>query len=188
MSPGPSFVLVAHTALSSSKKEALSVSLGLGFGACIFALIAGLGLFVILQTIPFVYLILKVLGGAYLCFIAYKMWQAPLEKEVKKSEKQEKRNLFKMFFLGLFTQLSNPKTAIVFASAFAAFLPLERPSNTLIILCSLAFIIDSTWYVFVSLVLSSKKAQKKYNKFKKLISKLASTMLALMGLKLLFTQ
>lgn len=185
MSPGPSFVLVAQTALSSSKKEAISVSLGLGLGACLFALIAGLGLFVVLQKIPFLYLLLKILGGLYLCFIAYKMWQTSSPSLGIAKEKVVSNALSKMFLLGLFTQLSNPKTAIVFASAFAAFLPLNAPSNTLYILCFLALFIDSAWYVFVALVLSSKKAQLAYSKFKKLISRLAGTMMGFMGLKLI---
>jgi len=185
MSPGPSFVLVAQTALSSSKKEAISVSLGLGLGACIFALIAGLGLFVVLQKVPFLYLLLKILGGLYLCFIAYKMWQVSSPSLGITKEKVVSKQLSKMFLLGLFTQLSNPKTAIVFASAFAAFLPLNVPAHTLYILCFLALIIDSTWYIFVALVLSSKKAQGSYSRFKKLISRLAGTMMGLMGLKLI---
>ncbi len=185
MSPGPSFVLVAQTALSSSKKEAISVSLGLGLGACIFALIAGLGLFVVLQKVPFLYLLLKILGGLYLCFIAYKMWQVSSPSLGITKETVVSKQLSKMFLLGLFTQLSNPKTAIVFASAFAAFLPLNVPAHILYILCFLALIIDSTWYIFVALVLSSKKAQGSYSRFKKLISRLAGTMMGLMGLKLI---
>ena len=184
MSPGASFVLVAKTALSSSKKEAISVSLGLGLGACIFALIAGLGLFVVLQKIPVLYFVLKVLGGLYLCFIAYKMWISSSSLFITE-EKIVSKQLRKMFLLGLFTQLSNPKTAIVFASAFAAFLPLNPPSNTLYILCFLALIIDSAWYIFVALVLSSKKAQNSYSKFKKLISRIFAGMMGLMGLELI---
>ena len=186
MSPGPSFVLVAQTALSSSKKEAISVSLGLGLGACIFALIAGLGLFVVLQKVPLFYLVLKILGGLYLCFIAYKMWQGSSSLLITK-EKAVSKRLSKMFILGLFTQLANPKTAIVFASAFAAFLPLDPPSNTLYILCFLAWFIDSVWYIFVALVLSNEKAKDSYSKFKKLISRIFAGMLGVMGLKLIIT-
>jgi threonine/homoserine/homoserine lactone efflux protein len=40
MSPGVSFLLVARTAMSSSRRAALSVAVGMGFGALIFAVIA----------------------------------------------------------------------------------------------------------------------------------------------------
>ncbi|WHU90602.1 hypothetical protein [Pantoea agglomerans] len=44
MSPGVSFLLVARTAMSSSRQTALSVATGLGFGALVFAVIALAGL------------------------------------------------------------------------------------------------------------------------------------------------
>ena len=44
MSPGVSFLLVARTAMSSSRRTALSVAAGMGFGALIFAAIALAGL------------------------------------------------------------------------------------------------------------------------------------------------
>ncbi|WP_263064553.1 LysE family translocator [Dickeya dadantii] len=40
MSPGQSFILVARTALASSRRTSLAVSLGMGAGAAIFALVA----------------------------------------------------------------------------------------------------------------------------------------------------
>lgn len=96
--------------------------------------------------------------------------------------------ILKMFFLGLFTQLSNPKTAIVFGSAFAAFLPKEIPEFSYYFIIASAFIIDTTWYALVATLLSTSKAQITYSKFKKYICRVASGFMGLMGLKLLSSQ
>jgi len=188
MSPGPSFILVAQTAMSKSRIEAIAVSLGMGVGAAIFALIAAMGLIILLQTVPTLYLGLKIVGGSYLCFLAYKMWRNANEQKAENSAEEEQSGVVKMFVIGLLTQLSNPKTAIVFGSAFAAFLPASIPDFTYIYISASAFIIDFVWYVLVAILLSTSKAQQLYANSKKIICGVASGFMGIMGIKLLTTQ
>jgi threonine/homoserine/homoserine lactone efflux protein len=189
MSPGPSFILVAQTAMAKSRSEAIAVSVGMGAGATIFAIIASVGLFILLETVPSIYMALKVLGGGYLCFLSYKMWNSSKESTNQNTTDDcSPRGILKMFFVGLVTQLSNPKTAIVFGSAFAAFLPKEIPEFSYYFISTTAFIIDAGWYILVATVLSTAKAQSVYSKFKKYICRVASGFMGLMGIKLLFSQ
>lgn len=189
MSPGPSFVLVAQTAMAKSRLDAIAVSIGMGIGAVIFATIASVGLFVVLNSVPWLYVGLKIIGGSYLCFLAFKMWKAADDPLVhNSSDNGAAYGIVKMFFIGLLTQLSNPKTAIVFASAFAAFLPQEPPDYAYLLIVIFAFLIDSLWYMLVSILLSTAKAQKVYAKFKSVICKLASGFMGAMGVRLLSNQ
>lgn len=188
MSPGPSFILVAQTAMVKSRRQAIAVAMGMGVGATLFAVIASVGLFVLLEAVPALYLVLKVIGGAYLALLAVKMWRSASEpvptSECKHSQQQ---GLLGMFLLGLFTQLSNPKTAIVFGSAFAAFLPSQVPAFSYYLICTLAFVIDSGWYLLVALLLSTDKAQQFYAGAKKYICRIASGFMGLMGVRLMFS-
>jgi len=189
MSPGPSFILVAHTAMEESRAEAIAVSVGLGIGSVVFAIVAAVGLFIILDTIPLLSLALKLLGGSYLCFLAYKMWASSKEPMVGYSTGVKvKRGINKMFFTGLITQLGNPKTAIVFASAFAAFMPTEVPEFSYYLISLSVFLIDSGWYVLVATLLSTSKAQRIYGKFKKHVCRVASGFMGVMGIKLITSQ
>ena len=52
MTPGPSFILVAQTAMSKSRSEAMCISIGLGLGASIFAFIASMGLIALFDAVP----------------------------------------------------------------------------------------------------------------------------------------
>ena len=186
MIPGPSFILVAQTAMGKSRVEAIAVSIGMGVGATIFAIIASVGLFVLLNTVPWLYIALKVIGGSYLCFLAFKMWKNSKGSMTDDSAAIETNiGIVKMFFVGLFTQLSNPKTAIVFGSAFAAFLPKEVPEYSYYLISASAFLIDSIWYILVATLLSTSKAQNTYVKFKKYICRVASGFMGVMGVKLL---
>ncbi|UTV28460.1 LysE family translocator [Photobacterium atrarenae] len=186
MSPGPSFILVVQTAMAKSRSAALAVALGLGVGATCFALLASAGLFSLLAAVPTVYLALKVAGGLYLCFLAVQIWRsASAPVALDDSHVQRPGGLANMFLLGLVTQLSNPKTAIVFGSAFAAFLPAQLPDNALVVISGTTFVIDAAWYVAVALLLSTQRPQRFYRRFKHYICKGASTLMGGMGLKLI---
>jgi len=189
MSPGPSFILVAQTAAAKSRSEGIATSIGMGVGAATFALAASAGLYIVLESVPWVYASLKVVGGLYLCFLAYKIWvnaDAPMTRET--NSKSCQTGVARSFFLGLFTQLSNPKTAIVFVGVFAAFLPAETPSYSYVFICLLAFIIDAGWYTLVSVVLSTQKSQNTYFKYKLHISRVAGGFMGFMGIKLASSQ
>ncbi len=205
ISPGPSFLFVAQTAMNTSRNHGIATSLGMGTGALILSLMAITGLFVVLQTIPVFYLVLKIVGGAYLFYIAYQMWQGANEPIGANSNSDSNSSqttpsltnedfsltngsLTKAYALGLLTQLSNPKTAIVIGGIFMAFLPEELPDYSIILLSLMAFVIDASWYVLVAIALTTPHAQRVYLRFKKSINRVASGLMGLLGLKLVFNQ
>ncbi|MCS0205550.1 LysE family transporter [Vibrio sp. HS-50-1] len=184
MTPGPSFILVAQTAMSKSRTEAMCISIGLGLGASTFAFIASMGLIALFEAVPEFYAAFKVLGGLYLCYLGVKMWRASKSKVVSTDvELTNKPAHFKAVALGLATQLSNPKTAIVFSSVFAAMLPVKVPAHTTSILVVGVFVLNFSWYFLVSILLSSPKAQASYLRFKSYINKGSSVLMGSMGSK-----
>jgi len=185
MSPGPSFILIAKTAVSKSRKEGFGVAIGLGLGAVVFSLLAIFGLYAILKTVPFLYGALKIVGGMYLVYLAYKMWKyADTPLETKLCLEQKPKSFAKAILFGFATQMSNPKTAIIIGSIFAALLPQEIPPFGTLFVCLIAFIIDVSWYSCVVGLLSTQKAQKIYLRTKKYIDRVAGSVLGVLGLKL----
>lgn len=187
ISPGPSFILVAKTAVSKPFNEGIGVSIGLSIGAVFFTLLAIFGLYALFETVPFLYGVFKLFGGVYLLYIAYKIWKhsdESLSMDIK-LEKSSK-GFFKAVLFGFLTQISNPKTAIIIGSIFAALLPKELPAYSELFLCMMAFSIDAIWYCMVVLLLSTQKSQKIYLRFKKYIDRVAGTLLAALGIKIAF--
>jgi threonine/homoserine/homoserine lactone efflux protein len=185
MSPGPSFILIAKTAVSKSRKEGFGVAIGLGLGAVVFSLLAIFGLYAILETVPFLYGTLKIVGGIYLLFLAYKMWKyADMPIDTQMNLEHKPKSLSRAILFGFATQMSNPKTAIIIGSIFAALLPKEIPPYGTFLVCLSAFIIDVSWYSCVVGLLSTQKAQKLYLRSKKYIDRVAGSVLGALGLKL----
>lgn len=189
MSPGPSFVMIARTSVSTTRKNGLAAALGMGIGATVFATAVLLGLQALLASVPWLYLILKAGGGAYLAYLGYRIWKdakTPLILTTRCEQKQP-HSLMRSFLLGLATQLSNPKTAIVYGSIFTSLLPRELPVALVIALPVTVFFIEAGWYSVVALLLSSLSPRTAYLRCKNWIDRIAGGVMALLGIRLIVT-
>ncbi|MES2068740.1 MAG: LysE family translocator [Pseudomonadota bacterium] len=190
MSPGPSFVMVARTAVTTARANGLAAALGMGIGGTAFAAAALLGLQTLLASVPLLYMVLKAAGGAYLAYLGYKIWMgasSPLMVEASGSEPAPPRSLKRSFLLGLGTQLSNPKTAIFYGSIFASLLPRDVPPALIASLPVVVFVIEAGWYSIVALMLSSVAPRDAYLRYKSRIDRVAGGVMGLLGMRLVLT-
>ena len=187
MSPGPSFVMVARTAVAVSRKDALAAAVGMGVGAVFFSLVALFGLLALIAAVPLLYLAFKVAGGAYLLYLGYRIWQGarhPLR--LRESPQDQASSVWRSFAVGLATQVSNPKAAVVYASVFASLLPREVPPFATILLPVLMFVIETTWYAVVALALSAESPRAHYLASKAWIDRSTGAVMSVLGAKLIF--
>ena len=188
MSPGPSFVMVARTAVSSSRGDGLAAALGMGAGGVVFAIAALAGLQAAFLAVPALYLAVKLLGGAYLVYLGIRIWRGarePLAAMQDARPAASPGNARRAFLLGMGTQVSNPKTAVVYASIFAAFLPREVPLALALAVPAVIFCIETGWYAVAALALSSAAPRSAYLRYKAWIDRAAGGVMVLLGLRLL---
>lgn len=188
VSPGPSFVMVARTAIASGRAQGIAASLGMGAGGALFAIAALLGLQAVLLAVPALYAALKLLGGLYLAWLGWRIWRAarlPLafDSEGQASAAGRKRALM----LGFTTQVSNPKTAVVYASVFAAFLPVAHSAAFNVALVCAVFVVEAAWYALVALALSSDRPRHAYLGCKAWLDRLAGGVMFALGLRLVWS-
>ncbi|MDR6632096.1 threonine/homoserine/homoserine lactone efflux protein [Phyllobacterium sp. 1468] len=187
MSPGPSFVLVSRVAIASSRTHGFASALGMGLGGAIFAALAVLGLTALLMQFEWLYLILKLLGGAYLIHIGIRIWRGASEPLTTSGagETAKAISVSRAFFLGLITQLSNPKTSIVYASIFAALMPPSPPLWLLLALPPMLFCVEAGWYAVVAFAFSGSRARSVYIRLKQWIDRGAGMVMGALGIKLM---
>jgi threonine/homoserine/homoserine lactone efflux protein len=190
MSPGPSFVMVARTAVAS-RSDGLAAALGMGAGGLVFAIAALAGLQAAFLAVPGLYLAIKGFGGAYLIYLGFRIWRGArqplaMTQDTDASPRQPGRG-GRTFLLGLATQLSNPKTAVVYASIFAAFLPREVPLVLALAVPVVIFCIETGWYAIVALALSSAAPRSAYLRYKAWIDRAAGGVMGLLGLRLVWS-
>lgn len=190
MSPGPSFVMVARTAVAS-RSDGLAAALGMGAGGLVFAIAALAGLQAAFLAVPGLYLAIKGFGGAYLIYLGFRIWRGArqplaMTQDSDASPRQQGRGK-RTFLLGLATQVSNPKTAVVYASIFAAFLPREVPLVLALAVPAVIFCIETGWYAIVALALSSAAPRSAYLRYKVWIDRAAGGVMGLLGLRLVWS-
>lgn len=186
LSPGPSFVMVARLAVATSRANGLGAAVGMGVGGMVFAVAALLGLHAVLLAVPSVYLALKVLGGLYLGYLGFRIIAAAkVSLALEAPGESGATPVSRSFWLGFTTQVSNPKTAIVYASVFAAFLPGTFSAFFSAVLVSLVFVIEAGWYAIVATMLSSYRPRRAYLDCKAWVDRAAGLVMVGLGLKLI---
>jgi threonine/homoserine/homoserine lactone efflux protein len=186
MSPGPSFVMVSRLSIARSRVDGLAAAVGIGLGGTIFATLALAGVTALLTQFIWFYVALKVFGGAYLIFIAARIWlgaSAPIEADAMQ---RQQSTIARSFGVAILTQLSNPKAIVVYASVFAAVLPRTIPPSLFVSLPVGIFLVEASWYALVALVFSSSGPQSVYLRAKKWIDRAAAGLLSCLGLRLIY--
>lgn len=184
-SPGPSFVLVARIAVADRRASGIAAALGMGLGGVAFASLALAGLIALLTRVEWLYLALRIAGGGYLLYLAWCLWRGAGQPLAMGGGAERPRSLCRAFVLGLVTQLSNPKTAVVYAGIFAALLPATPPLWLALALPPLIFCVECGWYCIVATAFSAARPRAAYLRGKGWIDRLAGGVMGLLGLRLI---
>jgi threonine/homoserine/homoserine lactone efflux protein len=186
ISPGPSFVLVFRIAVTDSRFDGLAAALGMGLGGAAFGTLALAGLSALLLQVEWLYMVLKLIGGAYLVYLGIRIWQgATTPLMVDTAAAFERKSVFRSFGFAFITQISNPKTAIVYGSIFAALLPASSPHWLLVALPPMIFVVEASWYAVVAIAFSANAPRTVYLRSKKWIDRIAGAVMGTLGSRLL---
>lgn len=186
MSPGPSFVLVSRISVANSRLHGLAAAIGMGLGGACFAVLALAGLVTLLEQVEWLYLVLKCAGGLYLVYLGIAIWRGAGEPITIASEDgRGALAVSRALVLGLVTQISNPKTAVVYASIFAALMPQDPPMALMLALPPVIFVIEAGWYAIVAMAFSAPRSQRAYLGGKLWIDRLAGAVIGALGLRLI---
>lgn len=181
MSPGPSFLVVARAALSNGRHAGLSTALGMALAGSTYALLAVLGLAGLVTATPLLFTAVKVFGACYLTFIGVTMIRhakEPLGSAVGGIEGKAG------FWVGFVTQISNPKTLVVYTSVFAALLPRQAEAWLFGALPLSIGFIEGLWYAVVASLFAGTGANKLYSRAKTSIDRVSGALMILLAIHL----
>ncbi|WP_422369749.1 LysE family translocator [Hoeflea sp.] len=117
VSPGPANIAVATAAMHSGRRPALLFGLGLSVGLAFWGVVAATGLGVMLQNTTTFLTLLKLLGGAYLIWLAVQSGRSAARKSGAAEEITTKHG--RWFRRGLLLNLSNPKAVVAWMAALS---------------------------------------------------------------------
>jgi threonine/homoserine/homoserine lactone efflux protein len=169
-SPGPSIAALVARVLTHGFREVLPFLAAMWLGEALWLGCAVAGLAVIARTLGVVFVAIKLIGVAYLLYLAWKMWFAPTQ--VSNGEMPSGQSPWRMFGAGLAVTLGNPKIMVFYLALLPTIVDLngvgaaawiELTAVTLLVLMS----VDFAWALLAvraRRLLTSRKAVKVANR------------------------
>ena len=180
LTPGPSIIATIQTAFAHGRERALPYALGLACGASLWCVFALAGLAVLFRLHPGWFAGLKVFGGFYLLWFAWKLWQGstrPLPPAAGGA---------RGYWGGVALNLSNPKPALFYAALILSVFPAPMSGAERIAIYALCLATELFWYALVAVLMSTAPMRARYFAAKFWIDRAAATAMALLGLLLIF--
>jgi threonine/homoserine/homoserine lactone efflux protein len=187
ISPGPAVLMSARTGVTEGMRTGAFLAMGIGVGAVVWASAALFGLAILFQAAPALLWGLKIAGGIYLIHMAWGMWRDAAQPLDMSDTGRPPRSAWSAFRLGLVTQLSNPKPAILFSAIFIGTIPKGTPLWVIAALLVVVFLNEAIWNTLVARIFSFNRSKAAYISLKTIIDRSFGGLLALLGLKIAAT-
>lgn len=187
ISPGPAILMAARTGLRDGHRAGAWLSVGIGLGACLWAVTALFGLSVLFRAAPALLSAMKIAGALYLLWFAFKIWRHAPDPVSDGAETATPRSPLGLIWLGLSTQIANPKPALFFGTVFLTFVPPQAPLWSYAAILLIVFFNDTGCAMLVSRIFAFERTRRAYLGLKTVIERIFGGLLALLGLKLALT-
>ncbi len=149
-SPGPSLAVVVSQTLQGGRNHGIKTALAHGAGVGCYALIAALGLAVVVQQTPGLLRGLQWLGAGFLLYLAYLSATTRAAKFEEGSTPKPTQGVA----AGFLTAFLNPKLALFFLAVYTQFI---TPTSGLAQKLGMAGVsagVDAAWYAVVAALVS----------------------------------
>jgi threonine/homoserine/homoserine lactone efflux protein len=134
LAPGPDSLLIMARSASQGWRAGSAAALGIGSGTFVHILAAALGLSALLATSATAFMIVKLIGAAYLLYVGIGLLLSR-SKSAADTERAVPAAAFlsyrKIFLQGFLTNLLNPKVAVFFLAFVPQFIAASAPNKAL---------------------------------------------------------
>ena len=129
ISPGPNIMAVIGTSMGVGRKQGLALALGVSTGSFCWATMTVVGLSSLLVTYASALFVIKILGGLYLLWLAYKAFREAASSHDMSAIAitNGKRGIGGYYMRGLTVQMTNPKAALSWIAIISLGLQADAP-------------------------------------------------------------
>ena len=147
VTPGPNNLMLLASGVNFGFRRTVPHMAGIGFGFWLLLMAVGLGLGAMLAAFPSLHLALKVAGGAYLLYLA---WRVATSRSMSSGGAGQGRPM--TFLEAVAFQWVNPKAWVMAVTAMAIYTDPQRPLLTVVLVAAAFAIVNfpsvSVWAAF----------------------------------------
>ena len=186
-SPGPNILAVIGTSMGVGRPSGIALALGVASGSFTWALLTLFGLSAVLTAYASLLLLIKVFGGIYLLWLAFKFFKSAaslhdIEAKELSGARLRPAGYFKR---GYIIQMTNPKAALAWIAIISLGLQDGAPFSVGIAIVVGTFIMSIAIHVLYAVMFSTPVMVGLYSKSRRVIEGVLGTFFALAGLRLL---
>ncbi len=187
MSPGPNILAIMGTSMGVGRSSGLALALGVASGSFCWAVLTATGLSALLASYAVALTIIKVFGGLYLLWLAYKAFRAAASRhDIEARTLGRKDMTVRDYYLrGFVIQMTNPKAALAWIAIISLGLQAGAPIwvAAVIVVGTTAFSI--VIHAVYALAFSSAPMVRAYGKARRTIQGALGAFFVFAGVKLL---
>ncbi len=184
LSPGPDFFLIIKNAARYRRSAALVTSLGVICGVITHMTYCVAGLAVVITTTPWLFMLLKYAGAAYLIYVgAMALLSRAGGKMDLSGVKAESTSYKKAFIQGYLCNLLNPKATLFFLSMFTQVLNVHSGFGEKLWYAGIIIALSCLWWPLLVVLIQSAPVRRGLAKAQKLVDKLLGGVLIALGIK-----
>lgn len=131
ITPGADSLYIATRSLSQGTRAGSVAALGIGLGCCVHIVAAALGLSAILATSATAFMLIKLIGAAYLVYVGVTMLRSKAAGPQQQQQSVRAAPLRTIFTQGFLTNALNPKVALFFLAFVPQFIDPAATSKPL---------------------------------------------------------
>ena len=187
VSPGPATMALAATSMTSGRAAGVSLALGVYTGSFIWACLTTAGLAAILTAYAGLLTLLKIVGGLYLLWLAWKSLRSAMKSDDIHLASLANRELNRrqLYFKGLALHLTNPKAIFAWLSMISLGIPPGAPTSIMAVFIGGCLLIGCTSFVGLAILFSTGPVRRGYTRARRYIDGFVAVFFAAAGLKLL---
>ncbi|WOI10185.1 LysE family translocator [Thalassospira lucentensis] len=188
MSPGPNGVLIAKTVPTSGLAAGFANVAGFVTAFYLHGTLSILGISVILVQSAQLFMMVKIAGAAYLCWVGFKAlreaWRG-VKTVAEVAPAKRRRTLLVAYGEGFLTNALNPKVSIFYLAAFPQFIPVgEGAITSAFMLVCVHASINIIWFSTMIILLSRLTGMARNGSFQRALKAVTGSVFIAFGIKL----
>ncbi|MBQ0710049.1 MULTISPECIES: LysE family translocator [unclassified Ochrobactrum] len=153
--PGPNVGALVARVINRGHKGVFPFMFGLWLGDAIWLSLAVWGLAALANTFHTAFLILKYVGVAYLIYLSWKMWIAPVDEAADENAIPRQGEAGKLFLSALAITLGNPKIMVFYLAILPTVIDITYVSlvgwaELLLVMFAVLAAVDTAWVVLAA--------------------------------------
>ena len=181
-SPGPANLSNAAIAMRYGRRPSLIYGLGLSVALVFWGILAATGMGAVLQASASALIVLKVIGGLYLLYLA---WQSGKSATTAGAPKIADISGGRWFWRGVILNLSNPKSVIAWMAALSMGLDPSGSVASVVLTTLVCVVVAFLNNLTYSLVFSMGGMMAAYRRFRRWIDGVSAALFSLAGFALI---